>query len=79
MSKAEKELLYEIDNWHIKDFNNRMEDNWSSLNYKIDEECHQMIQQLEKKYTDTYGDLPNWEYIDDVWKAARKLKEELNG
>ena len=79
MSTAEKELLYEIVNWHIKEFNNRMEDNWGPLNYRIDEECRQMVQQLEKKYTDTYGDLPNWEYIDDVWKAAQKLKEELNG
>lgn len=77
MDREQKELLLQIAQWHIKDFNNRMVDTWGDKNFRIDKECYRMIRALEKEYADKYGELPKWKYIDDVYNAARQLKEEL--
>lgn len=79
MSREEKELLYEIASWHSKDFYNRMEEPWKEVNYRLDDKCKHMLSSLEKEYTEKYGPLPQWRYINDVWKTMRELKEELNG
>lgn len=79
MNKEEKELLYQIADWRIKDFNNEMVDSWTDANYRIASECHKMISVLEHEYTTKYGALPKWKYIDDVLKDMHTLKEELYG
>lgn len=79
MSREEKELLYEIASWHSKDFYNRMEEPWKEANYRLSDKCQHMINTLEKEYIEKYGPLPQWKYINDVWKTMRELKEELNG
>lgn len=77
MDIDQKELLLQIAQWNIKEFNNRMVDTWSDENFRINEECYKTICMLEKEYTDNYGELPKWKYIDDVFNAAKQLKEEL--
>lgn len=77
MSKEQKQLLLEIAKWHNKDFYNRMEDNWTTINYQIDTECYETIDKLEHEYINKYGDLPEWNYIDDVWATIQNLEKEL--
>lgn len=77
MTKAQQELLLQIAQWHIKDFNNSMVDTWSDKNYIIDSECNKTIRRLEKEYADKYGELPEWKYITNVVNAAKQLMEEL--
>lgn len=77
MNREQKELLLQIAQWHIKDFNNRMVDTWSDKNYLIASECNETICRLESEYTDKYGSLPEWKYIDDVVAAREQLREGL--
>lgn len=77
MDREQKELLLQIAQWHIKDFNNDMVDTWSDKNYLIASECNKTIRRLETEYVDTYGELPEWRYINDVLAMAKQLKEEL--
>lgn len=79
MTREQKELLLEIAKWHIKEFNNRMIDHWRDENYRIDTECSEVIRRTEREYTEKYGELPEWQYIDDVYSAAKQLREELDG
>ena len=78
MSREEKELLYEIASWHSKDFYNRMEEPWTEANYRLSDKCQIKLSTLENEYVEKYGPLPEWKYINDVWKTMRELKEELN-
>lgn len=77
MDGEQKELLLQIAQWHIKDFNNRMVDTWNDKNYIIDSECNNAIRRLEKEYADKYGKLPEWKYIDDVWNTIKDLNKKL--
>ena len=77
MTIEQKQLLYDIAIWHSKEFYNRMEDHWTIANFDFDTECLRNIEYLEAKYMDTYGDLPEWNTIDDVWDEIEKLKKEL--
>ena len=77
MTTEQKKLLYEIAKWHNKDFYNRMEDHWTTANYVVDGECTRNINALEKEYKETYGGLPEWKYIDDVWAVIKTLEKEL--
>lgn len=79
MSREEKELLYEIASWHSKRFYNDMEEPWTEVNYMLSDKCQHKIKTLEKEYIEKYGPLPEWKYINDVWKTMRDLKEELDG
>lgn len=79
MSREEKELLYEIASWHSKDFYNRMEEPWTDVNYRLADKCQTKLSELENEYLEKYGPLPQWRYINDVWKTMRELKEELDG
>lgn len=77
MTLEQKQLLYEIAQWHNKEFYNRMEDHWSAENYTIDRKCKENITHLEKCYQYQYGDLPQWDTIDDVWAVIKELKTGL--
>lgn len=77
MTREQKQLLYEIAQWHSKDFSNEMNDHWTEQNFACSRECAANINRLEKEYKETYGELPKWEYIDDVWNAMKQLEEEL--
>ena len=77
MTTEQKQLLYEITQWHSREFSNRMDDHWTDKNYAFARECEQTIERLEKEYEEKYGDLPEWNYINDIWDTMEKLKEEL--
>ena len=77
MTTEQKQLLYDIVKWHNRDFYNRMDDYWTEINYEIERECNRAIDGLEKEYTSKYGDLPEWNTIDDVWTTLNTLREEL--
>lgn len=77
MDREQKELLLQIAQWNIKEFNNRMVDTWSDENYIIDSECNKTIRRLENEYVDKYGELPEWKYIDDAFNVAKQLRGEL--
>lgn len=79
MSREEKELLYEIASWRSKDFYNQMEEHWQDANYRLDDKCRRKLSTLEAEYIEKYGPLPEWRYINDVWKTMHELKEELDG
>ena len=76
MTKEQKELLYEIADWHSKEFYNDMDDHWTHTNFVFATECTNNIARLEKEYVDKYGNLPEWKYIDDVWATMKELKAE---
>jgi hypothetical protein len=78
MTIEQKKLLHEIASWHSKQFYNEMNDHWTSEDYNYDRQCENNIKKLEKEYKEKYGDLPEWEYIDDVWEAIKSLEKELN-
>ena len=77
MSKEQKQLLYEIATWHNKQFYIAMKDEWDNSDYAFDRECTANIRNLESEYTEKYGALPEWKYIDDIWATIKTLKEEL--
>lgn len=77
MTKEQKELLYEIATWHSKQFYNNMKDNWNDSDFAFDRKCSTNIRNLESEYTEKYGALPEWKYIDNVWDTIKTLKEEL--
>lgn len=77
MTTEQKQLLYDIAEWHSREFNNNMDDHWTAKNFAFSRECHQTITRLEKEYKEKYGDLPEWQYIDDVWTTMKQLREEL--
>ena len=77
MTREQKELLYQLADWHNQEFYNNMKDHWSAQNYAFNRRCAENIAQLEKEYRNSYGDLPEWKYIDDVWQTLKELKEEL--
>ena len=77
MTTEQKQLLYNIAKWHDIDFYNRMADHWTDGNYRVDDECVETIKRLEDQYKDLYGDLPEWECINDVWAALDELRKEL--
>ena len=79
MTREQKELLRDIASWRSKDFYNEMEDHWTATNYYVSSQCSENIRKLEKEYKEKYGDLPEWKHIDDVFKALRELREELDG
>lgn len=78
MDRKQKELLYEIAQWHSKQFYNNMIDSWTSEDRMFNNKCNQTIMRLENEYKNEYGDLPEWKYIDDVWAAIKTLEKELN-
>ena len=73
----QKRLLYEIAKLHSEQFYNAMNDHWTLADGDFDRECEQRIKSLEAEYKLLYGDLPEWKYIDDVWKTQAELKELL--
>lgn len=77
MSKEQKELLYKIANAHIEEFYHRMGDSWSGTDYRFSKTIEKKIDTLESEYRKEYGDLPKWEYIDDILKDQAALKQEL--
>ena len=77
MTREQKQLLYEITKWHSREFSNRMDDHWTDKNYAFARECKQIIDRLEKEYEEKYGDLPEWNYIDDIWDTMERLEGEL--
>lgn len=77
MSTEQKQLLYDIASWHSRQFYNNMKDTWAPEDYSFDHKCDCKIAELEKQYAESYGDPPEWEYIDDVWAAMRALEQDL--
>ena len=77
MSKEQKQLLYEVATWHNKKFHIAMKDVWDDSDFAYDRECTERIRNLESEYTEKYGALPEWKYIDHVWATIKTLKEEL--
>ena len=56
-----------------------MVERWTDANYKLDEKCRSKLGALESEYTEKYGPLPEWRFINDVWKTMHQLREELDG
>ena len=79
MSREQKESLYQLASWYLKDFNNEMVDTWTDINHRISHQCNNMIRTLEQEYILKYGNLPEWKSIDDVINIMCELKEDLYG
>ena len=77
MTIEQKKLLLEIAEFHIKDFMLEMNDHWSSSDYEKSKEYAAKIRSLEANYSQLYGDLPEWGYIDDVIECRDTLRNEL--
>lgn len=77
MTIEQKKLLLEIAKFHVADFMLEMKDHWSSSDYEKSREYADKIRSLEAEYNQLYGDLPEWEYIDDVIACRDNLKKEL--
>ena len=77
MSKEQKELLYDIANWHDRLFYNEMKDYQNSSDLAYSRACEKKIKELENRYIEFYGELPEWKLINDVWKTQSDLKKIL--
>lgn len=77
MTIDQKKLLLEIANLHIADFMLEMNDHWSSSDYAKSREYATEMRKLEAEYNQLYGNLPEWEYIDDVFACRDNLKKDL--
>lgn len=77
MTQAQKELLYKIADLHSGQFYLNMKDNWSDNDYSQDKQYTKEILTAENEYIQTYGPLPVWDSIDDVFQAKKELKAEL--
>lgn len=77
MTIDQKKLLLEIANLHIADFMLEMNDHWSSSDYAKSRYYAAEMRKLEAEYNQLYGNLPEWEYIDDVIECRDNLKKEL--
>ena len=78
MSTEQKELLLQIVDVKISNFNNDMIDHWKPENFRLSDFYNQSICRLESQYKELYGDLPEWKYIDDVVACRDSLRKELN-
>lgn len=77
MDIDKKKLLYDIVDWRMKEFYNRMNDHWSLESFAFNTKCINTIDKLESEYINTYGNLPEWDNIDDVKNTFNQLKTEL--
>ena len=77
MSKEQKELLLKIAELIVKDFNLEMKDHWSSDDYSQSLEYSMKKDELEKEYEKKYGELKQWNGIDDVYDTVKQLRKEL--
>lgn len=79
MSKEQQQLLYEIVKWRINAFYNDMKDHWNASDSAIADKCSANIFKLENQYKELYGDLPDWQSIDDIFNARDELKKIVEG
>ena len=77
MTLEQKQLLLNIVNEKIRDFNNEMIDHWKPENFRIADECTNNIRKLEQEYKQKYGELPEWKYIDDIVACRDDLLKHL--
>lgn len=68
------ELLKEIIDIRSKEFYLQMSDHWSRRDYELSTEYSLQVSKLEKQYIATYGDLPQWGSIDNIWTC----RDEIN-
>lgn len=73
------ELLYEYVNTHVSNFYLEMNDHWSSDDYVKSHNYKNKLNKLLKLYNEKYGNLPEWEYIDDVMNTQKELKKLIEG
>lgn len=77
MSHEQKQLLLQITELIVKYFELEMKDHWSSDDLSQSLEYAIQKARLVMQYNELYGELPKWNYIDDVWNMAKQLREEL--
>lgn len=77
MSLEQKKILYEIACIHIKRFEIDMKDYWTDGDSKKANEYMQTLVKLENEYKKNFSNLPEWEYIDSVYKAKSELEKQL--
>ena len=77
MRFEQKKMLYEIACVYIKCFELDMKDYWTDGDSKKNNEYKQTLIKLEDKYKNTFGDLPEWEYINNVYQAKSELERQL--
>lgn len=78
MSKEQIELLYQITRIHLNQFYLAMKDRWDSGDYAQDNQYTRELREAEEKYVSQYGELPTWQYHDDVVKANKEYKAQLD-
>ena len=78
MSKEQIELLYQITRIHLNQFYLAMKDRWDSSDYTQDNQYTRELREAEEKYVSQYGELPTWQYHDDVVKANKEYKAQLD-
>ena len=77
MNNEQKQLLLQIAELIVKDFELEMKDHWGSDDHSQSLEYAFQKARLVKQYNEKFGELPKWNYIDDVWNMAKQLREEL--
>ena len=77
MTFEQKQVLYEIACVYIKRFEIDMKDYWTDCDSKRVNEYKQTLTRLENEYKKSFGSLPEWEYIDSVYKAKSELEKQL--
>ena len=78
MTKEQRILLYKIAKLHSDEFYLRMEDHWSPAICRKMDEYSRDIDLAEKEYIETYGALPEWKGMEDVWATMEELERHLD-
>lgn len=54
-----------------------MKDFWTDKDGVCMSKMSDNMKQLKKKYVDNYGKLPDWNSIQDVWRAKKELEIQI--
>lgn len=71
------ELLNDITTLLVKDFYLEMNDHWSRNDYELSRQYSRSIDEKKLEYKTNYGELPKWEYIDNVMDERKRLMNIL--
>lgn len=77
MSNEQKELLLQIAELIVKDFDLEMKDHWTGDDELTSTRIFQKKRELKKQYNEHYGELPYWNSIDEVCDTVKRLRKEI--
>lgn len=76
MDQEQKKLLFKIAELMVEEFTLQMKDGWTHTDFVESGMLNRQIREFSKLYKETYGELPEWKFIDDVCATLKELRSE---